>query len=76
MIVLIFFCTRKDEFDEPMDGLVYGASVSLGYATYESGSLQLIVSSIAAMVIFILIVNRFLWQPAYHLAQKRFAFNY
>ena len=49
-----------------------GVGALLGYATYESGSLQLIVSSIAAMVIFILIVNRFLWQPAYHLAQKRF----
>ena len=36
MIVLIFFCTRKDEFDEPMDGLVYGAAVSLGFATYEN----------------------------------------
>ena len=36
MIVLIFFCTRKDDFDEPMDGLVYGAAVSLGYATYEN----------------------------------------
>ena len=36
MIVLIFFCTRKDDFDEPMDGLVYGVVVSLGFATYEN----------------------------------------
>ena len=55
---------------------VHGIGALLDYATYESGSLQLIVSSIAAMVIFILIVNRFLWQPAYHLAQKRFVLNY
>ena len=61
------------------EGKVYsvrGIGALLDFATYESGSLQLIVSSIAAMVLFILIVNRFVWQPAYHLAQKRFALNY
>ena len=36
MIVIIFFCTRKDEFDEPMDGLVYGVAASLGFATIEN----------------------------------------
>ena len=55
---------------------VHGIGALLDFATYESGSLQLIVTSIAAMVLFILIVNRFVWQPAYHLAQKRFALNY
>ena len=48
----------------------------LDQATYESGNLQLIVMSITAMVLFILIVNRFVWQPAYELAQRRFAINY
>ena len=36
LIVLIFFCTRKTEFDEPMDGLVYGVAASLGFAAYEN----------------------------------------
>jgi len=36
MIILVFFCTRKDEFDEPMDGLVYGVAASLGFAAYEN----------------------------------------
>ena len=36
MIIIIFFCTRKDEFDEPMDGLVYGTAASLGFAAYEN----------------------------------------
>ena len=36
MIVIVFFCTRKDEFDEPMDGLVYGVAASLGFAAYEN----------------------------------------
>mgnify|MGYP001426530523 CR=1 FL=1 len=36
MTILIFFCTRKDEFDEPMDGLVYGTAASLGFAAYEN----------------------------------------
>ena len=35
-IVLIFFCLRLKEFDEPMDGMVYGATVSLGFATLEN----------------------------------------
>jgi hypothetical protein len=30
----------------------------------------------AAVVLFILIVNRLVWQPAYDLAQRRFALNY
>ena len=29
-MIVIIFCTRKDEFDEPMDGLVYGVAASLG----------------------------------------------
>ena len=36
MVIIIFFCTRKDEFDEPMDGLVYGVAASLGFAAYEN----------------------------------------
>jgi len=61
------------------EGRVYsvrGVGALLDYATYETGSLPLIVASIAAMVLFILIVNRFVWQPAYELAQRRFALNY
>jgi NitT/TauT family transport system permease protein len=55
---------------------VHGIGALLDYGTYESGNLQLIVMSISAMVLFIVIVNRFVWQPAYHLAQRRFAINY
>ena len=36
LFVLVFYCSRKTEFDEPMDGLVYGVAVSLGYAAYEN----------------------------------------
>jgi len=55
---------------------VHGVGAILDQATYESGNLQFIVMSITAMVLFILIVNRFLWQPAYELALRRFALNY
>ena len=55
---------------------VHGIGALLDIATYESGNLQLIVTSIAAMVLFILILNRYVWQPAYLLAHKRFALNY
>lgn len=36
LAVLVWYCRRKDDFDEPMDGLVYGATVSLGFATLEN----------------------------------------
>jgi len=34
--VLVLFCLRLKEFDEPMDGMVYGATVSLGFAMFEN----------------------------------------
>ena len=34
--VIVFYCTRKTDFDEPMDGLVYGVAASLGFAAYEN----------------------------------------
>jgi NitT/TauT family transport system permease protein len=55
---------------------VNGIGALLAQGTWESGNLQLIVMSITAMVLFILIVNRLFWQPAYELAKKRFALNY
>ena len=36
LVVIIFYCTRKSVFDEPMDGLIYGVAASLGYAAYEN----------------------------------------
>ena len=36
LIVIVFYCTRKSVFDEPMDGLIYGVAASLGYAAYEN----------------------------------------
>jgi len=34
--VLYVYCMRRSEFDEPMDGLVYGVSASLGFAAMEN----------------------------------------
>jgi RsiW-degrading membrane proteinase PrsW (M82 family) len=34
--VLYFYCMRHREFDEPMDGIVYGVAASLGFATLEN----------------------------------------
>jgi RsiW-degrading membrane proteinase PrsW (M82 family) len=36
-LVVIFYCSRHPEFDEPMDGIVYGVIASLGFATLENG---------------------------------------
>jgi NitT/TauT family transport system permease protein len=55
---------------------VNGIGAMLAKATYDTGNLQQIVVSISAMVLFILVVNRLVWQPAYNLAQRRFALNY
>jgi RsiW-degrading membrane proteinase PrsW (M82 family) len=35
-VILYFVVLRRNEFNEPMDGLVYGVVVSLGFATYEN----------------------------------------
>jgi len=35
-IILYFIILRRNEFNEPMDGIVYGVAVSLGFATLEN----------------------------------------
>jgi len=35
-LILYFFVLRKNEFNEPMDGIVYGVVASLGFATLEN----------------------------------------
>ena len=34
--ILYLIVLKRNEFNEPMDGLVYGVVVSLGFATYEN----------------------------------------
>ena len=34
-LILYFFIKGRNFFDEPMEGIVYGVCVSLGFATYE-----------------------------------------
>ncbi len=36
LLVLCRYCLRHRAFDEPMDGIVYGVTVSLGFATLEN----------------------------------------
>jgi protease PrsW len=35
-LVVVYYCMRHKEFDEPMDGIVYGSVASLGFATLEN----------------------------------------
>jgi RsiW-degrading membrane proteinase PrsW (M82 family) len=35
-LVVVFYCSRHREFDDPMDGMVYGAVASLGFASMEN----------------------------------------
>lgn len=36
LVVLVLYSMRRQEFDEPMDGIVYGVVASLGFATFEN----------------------------------------
>ena len=35
-LILYLIVVKRNEFNEPMDGIVYGVTVSLGFATYEN----------------------------------------
>jgi len=35
-LVLYFYCARRTHFNEPMDGIVYGAAASMGFAAMEN----------------------------------------
>ena len=35
-LILVLYCSKLNEFDEPMDALVYGVAVSLGFAAFEN----------------------------------------
>ena len=34
--VIIFYCLHLDDFDEPMDAIIYGVAASLGFAVIEN----------------------------------------
>lgn len=36
LLVIAGFCARRRSFDEPMDGIVYGATAALGFAVIEN----------------------------------------
>ncbi len=36
LLVLVLYVMRHSEFDEPMDGVVYGVAAGLGFATFEN----------------------------------------
>lgn len=35
-LILVFYCLHLDEFDEPMDAIVYGVAASIGFAVKEN----------------------------------------
>ncbi len=49
-----------------------GALISLGA---EHGNYSMMAGSVLAMVAIVVIINRCLWHPLYHLAETRFALN-
>lgn len=51
---------------------VFGVGSLIARATYESGDEKLLAMSLLVMVAFIIVLNRFLWQPLYGWAERKF----
>lgn len=51
---------------------VFGIGSIINIATYENGDEKLLCLSLLLMVAFIVVLNRYLWQPLYHKAEKKF----
>lgn len=51
---------------------VRGIGATLDRATYRTGDLQVVAASLGAMVLLIVLVNRFFWDPLYRHAASRY----
>jgi NitT/TauT family transport system permease protein len=51
---------------------VRGIGATLDRATYLTGDMQVVAASLAAMVLLIIMVNRFFWDPLYQQAAQRY----
>jgi len=51
---------------------VRGIGATLDRATYHSGDMQIVAASLASMVLLIVAVNRFLWDPLYQRVASRY----
>jgi NitT/TauT family transport system permease protein len=51
---------------------VRGIGATLDRATYQTGDMQVVAASLASMVLLIVMVNRFLWDPLYQRVAARY----
>jgi len=51
---------------------VRGIGATLDQATYHTGDMQVVAASLASMVLLIVMVNRFLWDPLYQRVAARY----
>ena len=51
---------------------VRGIGATLDRATYSTGDMQVVAASLASMVLLIVLVNRFLWEPLYQRVAARY----
>ena len=51
---------------------VRGIGATLDRATYHSGDMQVVAASLASMVLLIILVNRFFWDPLYQRVAERY----
>jgi len=78
LLVLVLYSVRHAEFDEPMDGIVYGVAASLGFATLENVMYVSNGGAIAAISRALTAVPSHAFDGAimgYYLGQARFAKN-
>jgi NitT/TauT family transport system permease protein len=51
---------------------VRGIGATLDRATYLSGDMQVVAASLGSMILLIILVNRFFWDPVYRYAAERY----
>jgi NitT/TauT family transport system permease protein len=51
---------------------VRGIGATLDRATYVTGDMQVVAASLASMILLIVLVNRFFWDPLYARAAARY----
>jgi len=79
-LVLTRYCARNNAFNEPMDGIVYGVTASLGFATIESmmyiskigwtAAISRALTAVTAHACFGVVMGYFVSQAHFNLKKK------
>lgn len=78
LIIILLFCSRRKYFKKPIDGMVYGAAVSIGFATTENILVVVFEGTLAILGgVKILLLHAMLGGiMGYHLSRSRLCKGY